>query len=90
MYFLPSEMTKPILRPCPHCQALNKASKKACDSCFRSLLKRADYKKRQKKLDNGYGEKMKPHGNACRVINSAHLMVCVYIFGSSYDILQQV
>ena len=84
-------MTKPILRPCPHCQALNQASRKSCGTCFKSLLKRQDYKKRQDKLvTGGYKERMLMHGNACKVTNSAHLIVSVYIFASSYDILELV
>ncbi|XP_062314054.1 uncharacterized protein LOC134018187 [Osmerus eperlanus] len=69
-------MTKPKSRPCPYCQVMNTANRKTCLSCFASLSTKERIKSKEESLHVGdWGENVKKHRNAGRVIDSARISV---------------
>ncbi|XP_062311321.1 uncharacterized protein LOC134015697 isoform X2 [Osmerus eperlanus] len=70
------KMTKPKSRPCPYCQVINTANRKTCLSCFTSLSTKERVKSKEESLHVGdWGENVKKHRNAGRVIDSARISV---------------
>ncbi|KAJ8339854.1 hypothetical protein SKAU_G00344870 [Synaphobranchus kaupii] len=70
------KMTKPKLKPCPHCEGLNAANCKTCKLCFASLAFKARLKMKEEKLASGdWGDSTKKNRNAGRVLDSARISV---------------
>ncbi len=68
-------MTRPKLRPCPSCQALNQASRKSCHVCFGCLSTKQKLQDKVVSLDSQWGQSIKRSRNAGRIIDSAHIAV---------------
>lgn len=69
-------MTKPKIKPCFHCQGMNAANRKTCQSCFASLSMKERIKLKEESLRSGdWGGKVKEHRNASRVVDSARICV---------------
>ena len=83
------KMTKPKSRPCPHCQVMNTVNRKTCLSCFASLSQKKRIKSKEESLHVGdWGENVKKHRNAGRVIDSARISVSENVEVLGYGSIQ--